>query len=123
MVLVDDNADFLKQAAAFLGELAEAELVGVARSGPEALELLEQLEADLIAVDLVMPGMSGLELTSRLRTRHPELLVAVVSLHDGEEYRRAALEAGAAALVPKAVFVAVLPHLLRVASARRARAG
>jgi DNA-binding NarL/FixJ family response regulator len=108
VVLVDDSPDFLKQAAAFVEELSEADLVGLAQSGHEALELLERVPADLVVVDMAMPGMDGLELTSRLKARHARMLVAIVTLDDSEEYERAAFDAGAEALVSKPAFASVL---------------
>jgi DNA-binding NarL/FixJ family response regulator len=60
-----------------------------------------------------MPVMNGLEATRALRTDHDSPRVVLMSVHEQDEYQRAAEEAGAWAFLPKSEFGARLPILLR----------
>jgi DNA-binding NarL/FixJ family response regulator len=70
-------------------------------SGFQALERLRRQTFDVAVVDLSMPGMSGLELTRRIRAEFPRLPVLVLSMHDEEEYALRAFKAGANGYVTK----------------------
>lgn len=110
--VVDDSAAFRRQAADFISSLPETLLAGTAVSGREALERLGELPADIVLVDLIMPGLSGLEVARLLRARPDAPAVILLTLFDGAEYRQAAHAAGARALIPKADFARQLPGLI-----------
>lgn len=77
-VLVVDDAEFMIRV---LEEMfaSEGYAVRAARSGPEALALYEEVLPDLVTLDVVMPGMDGLEVLRRLREIDPSAKVIVVS--------------------------------------------
>jgi CheY-like chemotaxis protein len=79
--------------------------VGAARSGAQALEMAERLRPDLVLLDIVMPGMTGLDAARVMNTWPMPPKVIFLSLHDNVFYRAAARELGAVALVGKANFV------------------
>jgi DNA-binding NarL/FixJ family response regulator len=118
VLLVDDNAQFLKSAQRFLSSM-ETVAVTVAHDGHEALAHLEREGTDLVLMDLNMPGMSGLEATRRMKALDPRVRVIVVSLHDGPEFRVAAIDAGAENLVAKQDFAVQITPLLAAASRAR----
>jgi len=74
MLVVDDEPDILTTVKAYLERSLPDVQVLTAPSGPEALTLLEQEPVDLVMADYRMPGMDGLELLTRIRTRHPGVL-------------------------------------------------
>lgn len=118
VLLVDDNRDFLGEASRFVGGLEGVEVAGTALSGEEALGLLDHVPADLVLVDLVMPGgINGLEATRRILQRPAAPVVVVMSIHDDETSRAVALEAGALAFVAKGDLVANFPAIERWLSA------
>ncbi|NNF03452.1 MAG: response regulator transcription factor [Rhodothermales bacterium] len=83
LFLVDDHGVLLAGLGAMLREdLPEAEVVGTAESGRDALEMIEDLDVDLLITDHSMPGMDGLELVRTLRPSRPELRIIVLSMHD-----------------------------------------
>jgi len=89
-----------------------------ASSGTQALELLEAGDVDLVLLDLVMPGMDGLEVSRRIRsTPATEFLPVVMITASGSAQRLAALEAGVDDFVAKPFEQAEL--LARVASLAR----
>src|SRR5204863_6104580 len=73
-----------------------------AESGPQAIALAESERPDLIIMDLMMPGMDGLDATRRIRERAAlrETPIVVVSAYGADEYRAKALEAGCTEYVP-----------------------
>lgn len=107
-VLVDDSATFLDFLTEELARCPwDIRVAGRCRDGSEALQTIRRLAPDLVTLDLEMPGMPGLEVLRRLRSRaagHGPLRdprVLMVSLHDDPSYRAACAELGAGAFVAK----------------------
>lgn len=100
-VVIDDSALFLAGSNALLSQFARLQSVDCADSGPAGLALIERLAPDLVLVDLVMPGMSGLEVCSLIPRTDGLPRVVLMSGHHGTEFTNAALEAGADAFVHK----------------------
>lgn len=82
VLVVDDNEEVGAFAEALLGELGHR--VTRAKAATEALELLEQHQFDVVFTDVVMPGMSGLELAEALRTRHPDVRIVLTTGYSDE---------------------------------------
>ncbi|HZI73881.1 MAG TPA: response regulator transcription factor, partial [Gemmatimonadales bacterium] len=74
---------------------ADFSVVGEAASAAEALESVLQLGPDVVVLDISMPGMSGLEVTARLRSASPRTRVLILSMHDNAEYVLESVRAGA----------------------------
>jgi DNA-binding NarL/FixJ family response regulator len=70
-------------------------------SGEEALEHARTARPDLVLMDLDLPGIDGLEATSRMRAQAPETAVVMLTMHDTPAHRLAASTAGAAAYIAK----------------------
>lgn len=99
---VDDDDDLLAIVRLALQATAGMQ-VESCESGAKALEVIPGFEPDVILVDLLMPGMGGLETVARLRERMDLSHVAVAfatGLEDPEQLRRMS-EAGAAAIIHK----------------------
>ena len=112
VLIVDDNPMFLREARNFLAELQNVECVACANSGAEALVRVDEFRPDLVLMDIVMPGMSGLETMLVLRSRLPALRMYAVSLDDAAEYRAAALKNGADGVISKHEFAEAIPDLI-----------
>jgi DNA-binding NarL/FixJ family response regulator len=74
---------------------------GAAPTGEEALEQLATVAADLVLVDLALPGMNGIDLIQALQVRQPDLPCLILSGHSEVPYIRQALEVGARGYVLK----------------------
>jgi DNA-binding NarL/FixJ family response regulator len=72
-----------------------------AENAVEALEAIERHRVDLAIVDISLAGVNGIELTETMKSRYPDMLVLVLSVHDGLFYARRALQAGASGYVAK----------------------
>ena len=77
------------------------EVVGVAYDGLELLGVLKRTEADVVLLDLSLPGRSGLDILPDIRKIQPDLKVLVLTMHADRVLAEAALAAGALAFVPK----------------------
>ena len=87
-----------------------------AASGEQALDrLAEEIEPTLVAVlsDINMPGMDGLELIGKIKHRHPDLPVMMVTAYGDDERRRRARELGASEFITKPVDFDHLKEQLR----------
>lgn len=95
VLVVDDHAVVREGIARILAGTGEGWTVGEASSGFQALDWLRRNPADVVIVDLSMPGMSGLELVKRIRAEFGRLPVLVLSMHAEEQYALRAFKAGA----------------------------
>lgn len=103
VLLVDDNEDFLHSARDWLAGRS-LEVVGVARSGTEALEAVDRLAPDLVLMDAVMTGMTGFEATRRIKERDDAPRVVILTFHESQAARLEAWVAGADEFIAKAQF-------------------
>jgi DNA-binding NarL/FixJ family response regulator len=101
VLLIDDNPIFLRCATFFLKKGADIDVVGTACGGKDALALADILKPDIALVDLSMADLPGLELIPQLRTALPRMGIIVLTLLDADDYRKAALAAGADGFVSK----------------------
>ena len=109
VVLAEDDEASLVALEAVLEADGRFAVVGRARNGREAVELVEQLKPDLVVMDIEMPVMDGIEATRVLRQRSPGLPVVAISGHDYEERVLEIRAAGADDYVRKARLEEELP--------------
>ncbi len=95
VLVVDDHAVVREGLARILAGTGEGWTVGEASSGFQALDWLRRERADVVVVDLSMPGMGGLELIRRIRAEFGAVGVLVLSMHAEEQYALRAFKAGA----------------------------
>ena len=101
ILIVDDHAMMREGLSAVLKQCCDFEVAGEACDGSEALAMHEQIRPDVVLMDIVMPGIDGLEATRRLREAHPDARVLILSKHNCRDYVLAAMKAGADGYVPK----------------------
>lgn len=101
VMVVEDNFYTRLGTVAFLRAQTDVEVVGEAADGVAALGLLNEVRPDVVVVDLRMPSMDGVALTTALRERAPRLPILVLTHYDGEEDIFAALKAGARGYLTK----------------------
>lgn len=106
VLVVDDNHEIRRMVTATLKTLgAEIDVLDVP-SAEEALYISASLPLDLIVLDFRLPGMSGLEMVSRLRKRKPGIKIILVTGVEDEESRQQVMAAGVAAYFFKPIEIA-----------------
>ena len=105
LLIVDDHAVVREGLRAVFADEPDIECVGEARSGEEGVRLAASCDADVVLLDLMMPGVDGIEATRRI-VADPDLTdvrVLILTTFDTDEYVYAALRAGASGFLLKDV--------------------
>jgi two-component system chemotaxis response regulator CheY len=100
VMTVDDSAAILTIIAAYL-EDSEFELVAAERDGVMAVERFAQERPDIVLLDLIMPGQSGVETLSRILAIDPDAFVVIVSSLGTEDAVHECLTSGARSFLQK----------------------
>lgn len=95
VLIVDDVAETRENVRKLLQFEADVEVVGVARTGREAIEMGQELEPDVILMDINMPDMDGIAATEAIRQKKPFVQVVILSVQGDPNYMRRAMLAGA----------------------------
>ncbi|MHC1707703.1 MAG: response regulator [Bacteroidales bacterium] len=101
IILVDDHQIIRDGIKALLADHENLHLAGEAGDGSELRKILKTVDADIILLDISMPGESGIEICRDLQHNHPELRVIILSMYSSEEFVIQALQAGAWGYLPK----------------------
>ncbi len=116
VLIADDHPLIIAGIRRTIEHVDDIEVVGEARSGPELMQLVERRRPDLVLMDLIMPGIDGVEAILRIRQRWPEVKCVVLSACDDRPMIDAALQAGASAYVLKSAHTVDIASVLRQAS-------
>jgi len=119
IVIIDDHPVFLTLLGDLLRHKLDFSVVGFAHSGQEGLKVCAKTKPDLVMVDMMMPGMSGLELIKSLRRENPKVLLLAISGIVTKELIHMAFMAGANRYFSKARSIEELLHTLRAMSEGR----
>lgn len=101
VLIVDDSAYVRKVVREMLSYSPHLEVVGAARDGREALELVEELQPDVVTSDLMMPELDGIGFVREQMSRRPLPIVMMSSAEENSRETLAALDAGAVDFVRK----------------------
>ncbi len=101
IVLADDHPIVRQGMRALLEAEPDLRVIGEAGDGLEAVSLVERLQPDVLVLDLMMPGLSGLETARHVHKRAPRTRVVILSMHADESYVLEALRHGAAGYILK----------------------
>ena len=119
VMVVDDHAVVRSGLRFFLLSCDDIELVAEAASGREAIEQCHAIKPDVVLMDMVMPGMDGVETTEAILENHPQTkVIALTSFREGDLVQRA-LQAGAIGYLLKDVPIDDLAAAIRAAYAGR----
>lgn len=101
LIITDDHELVRSGLVQFMQTVPDMLVVAEAACGAELLEKLRGIQADVLLLDLVMPGISGVELVARVKSSSPSLKVLVLSMQDDTQTVIRAMKAGASGYITK----------------------
>lgn len=101
IVIADDHRIVLEGVYAILDAEPDFDVVGKTADGLETLDLVNKLNPDILVLDLMMPGINGLEVARQLSKQTPETKIVILSMYDDEGFVLEALSNGVSAYVLK----------------------
>lgn len=117
-ILIVDDHDLLRDGlAVFIKTCSDMVLVGEASSGEEAVALALALQPDVVLMDLIMPGMPGVEAIRSIHRQQPDIRIMVLSSYVDEDLVQAAVGAGASSYLLKNISINELADAIRATSA------
>ncbi|MGD0624549.1 MAG: response regulator transcription factor [Thermodesulfobacteriota bacterium] len=93
--MVEDNAPFRQTLFDILSSQFPSMVIEEAADGEEAFQKIESVLPNLIFMDIKLPGENGLQLTQRIKAKHPGVIIIILTSYDLPEYREAAYQYGA----------------------------
>ena len=117
VLIADDTAPIRNSLAALFARVEGVEVVGMAKTGVEAMEQVRRLKPDVMTLDVRMPDMNGIQVLEALKREKLEVTVLVLSGVGEDKYRERCLALGAARFFDKATeFESVLKVLTEKAA-------
>jgi pilus assembly protein CpaE len=95
VMIVDDVSETRENVRKLLQFESDVDVVGVARTGKEAIQLSQDLNPDVVLMDINMPDMDGISATEAIRAKLPAVQVIILSVQGDQNYMRRAMLAGA----------------------------
>ena len=119
ILLVDDHAIVREGYRALIAKQPGLQVVAEAADGPQAYQRFKECNPDVVITDLTLPGMSGLEVISRIKQRNTAAKILVFSMHENPSFAVQAVRAGALGYVTKASAPEVLLRAIHEVHAGR----
>jgi NarL family two-component system response regulator LiaR len=116
VMIVDDHEMVRRGACSYLEAQPDISVVAQACSGEEAVKLAQEFIPDVVLMDLVMPGMDGIEATRRVKNASPRTQIIILTSFHQDEYIFPALQAGAISFLLKDVKATELLEAIRRAA-------
>src|SRR4030066_875734 len=117
VVIVDDIAETRENIRKLLQFEPDVEVVGVARTGREAIDISKDVKPDVLLMDIKMPDMDGIAATEIIRKRVPFTQIVILSIQNDPNYMRRAMLAGARDFLTKPPTIDELNSAIRRAGA------
>ncbi len=95
VMIVDDVSETRENVRKLLQFESDVDVVGLARTGKEAIQLSQELNPDVVLMDINMPDMDGISATEAIRSKQPAVQVVILSVQSDQNYMRRAMLAGA----------------------------
>lgn len=117
VIIVDDIAETRENIRKLLQFESDVEVVGVARTGHEAIEVSKEVKPDVVLMDINMPDMDGISATEAIRRVLPFVQIVILSVQSDPNYMRRAMLAGARDFLTKPPTIDELNSAIRRAGA------
>ena len=96
VLIADDHHVVRRGLLFFLKTQKDIEVIGEAKNGMEAVELVESLQPDIVLMDFVMPEMDGIQATKKIKAKWPQVHILMLTSFSDKDHVLPAIEAGAA---------------------------
>ncbi|MDB5829293.1 MAG: DNA-binding response regulator [Variovorax sp.] len=113
---VDDHAIVRNSFRAWLSLHANFVFAGEARSGKEAIQLVQSTPIDVLVLDVMMPGMSGLDALATIRAKTPSVAILIFSAYPEERHGPKLIRHGASGFISKSCDLSELATAIRCVS-------
>ena len=117
VIIVDDIAETRENIRKLLQFESDVEVVGVARTGREAIDISKEVKPDVLLMDINMPDMDGIQTTEAIRKFLPFVQIVILSVQSDSSYMRRAMQAGASDFLTKPPTIDELNSAIRRAGA------
>jgi pilus assembly protein CpaE len=118
VIIVDDIAETRENIRKLLQFESDVEVIGVARTGREAIDLSKEAKPDVVLMDINMPDMDGITATEAIRKVLPYVQIVILSVQSDPNYMRRAMMAGATDFLTKPPTIDELNSAIRRAGAK-----
>jgi DNA-binding NarL/FixJ family response regulator len=120
VLLVDDHAPTRQEMLSLVNGQGDMEVVGEADSGENAIEQARALQPDVIVMDILLPGITGVEATRKIVADSPQTKVVALSNHSGRRLVQAVMQSGGLGYVRKDhAFEELIPAIRSVSTGDR----
>ncbi len=119
IVLADDHEILRQGLRALLEKEPDFKVIGEAGDGLEAIALARRLKPEVVVIDVMLPGLNGLDVSHQIKKHDEKTHIVVLSMFADESYVLRALRNGASAYVLKCAAFEVLVHAIREAMVGR----
>ncbi|HMV30054.1 MAG TPA: response regulator transcription factor, partial [Anaerolineales bacterium] len=117
VLIVDDHEIVREGLQTLLSEEKEIEVVGTAGDSDEAVSMVKRHKPDVVLMDVILPGVDGIETTRRVVATNPSTRVLMLTSYSDDQRVREAIQAGAIGYLLKDVLKADLLNAIRSAAA------
>jgi DNA-binding NarL/FixJ family response regulator len=112
VLLADDHAIVRQGISALLNADGNFHMVGQAKTGREAVEMMQSLKPDVILMDVAMPVLNGLEATKQILATNPKAKIIILSAHSDDEYIERMSAVGVAGFLEKQTSAEILTQAI-----------
>jgi two-component system response regulator YesN len=118
VLIADDTATIRESMSSLIMRLQDVEIVGLAQTGTEALEMIRTLKPDVATLDIRMPGLSGIKVLEAIRKEKLEVTVIMLTGLEEAEYQRKCFALGAKHFFHKAMEFESVIDVLKIQAAQ-----
>ncbi|MBH5318845.1 response regulator transcription factor [Paenibacillus sp. GSMTC-2017] len=101
IMLVDDHAVLRAGLKLLLQKRPTYKVIGEAADGLEALELYDKLMPHILILDISLPRLDGVQVLQRIKAKHKEAKIIVLTMHEDEDFVNSIMQSGASGFIPK----------------------
>ena len=101
VLIANDQSSFRQQTRDTMQAIPWVSIVAEAKNGVEAIELVKQHRPDVVLMDIVMPGIDGIEATRHIKEIAPQTKIIAITAYDNAEFPKQSIEAGADIFIKK----------------------